>query len=156
MTGADRMLDATDYAQTIQAMGTSLALWTQQLNEVQKWSKPARIISLTSEGSYRPLPNYAAVSAAKATLEAITRSIAIEYAQEQITAICVQAGVTDTQSLRMIPNSEKIKEHSRKRNPNKRLGTVEDIANVVYLMALPEARWINGTVIKADGGEHLQ
>ena len=55
----------------------------------------------------------------------------------------------------MIPKSDKIKEYTLKRNPFKRLTTPEDIANVVYLLCKDEARWINGTTVTVDGGEHI-
>jgi enoyl-[acyl-carrier protein] reductase I len=41
------------------------------------------------------------------------------------------------------------------RNPYKRLTTPEDVANVVYLLSKKEAFWINGSVIKVDGGESI-
>jgi enoyl-[acyl-carrier protein] reductase I len=56
----------------------------------------------------------------------------------------------------MIPNHEKIVEHSINRNPFNRLTTPEDVANVVYLLCKDEASWINGTVIIADGGESVR
>jgi enoyl-[acyl-carrier protein] reductase I len=55
----------------------------------------------------------------------------------------------------MIPGSEQLKAYSLKRNPFQRLTTPEEVANVVYLLSKDEASWINGTVIKVDGGESL-
>ncbi|MEP1854940.1 SDR family oxidoreductase, partial [Nonlabens ulvanivorans] len=92
----------------------------------------------------------------EATLEAINRSMAIEFATSQITCNCIQAGVTDTDSLKRIPMYEALKKMSLKRNPNHRLTQPEDVANVVYLLALKESQWITGNVIKVDGGESLQ
>lgn len=149
-------LQTDDFQLTIQAMGISLYDWVKDLSEANLFSKDARVISFTSEGNTKAWKNYAAVSAAKATLEAITRNIALEFASYGIKANCIQAGVTDTQSLRMIPGNEKLKEYSKKRNPFQRLTTPEDVANVVYLLSRNEAAWINGTVIKVDGGESLQ
>jgi len=119
------------------------------------FSGDARVVSFTSEGNTKAWKNYAAVSAAKVTLEAITRNIALEYAPFGIRANCIQAGVTDTASLRMIPGSEEIKKHSLLRNPFNRLTLPEDVANVVYLLSKDEAAWINGTIIPVDGGEHI-
>ncbi len=144
-----------DFALTINAMAISLYDWTKALFEAKLCAKDARIISFTSEGNTKAWQNYAAVSAAKVTLEAITRNIALEFAPYGIKANCIQAGVTDTASLRMIPGSDKIIEHTFKRNPNKRLTAPEDVANVVYLLSKDEANWITGTVIPVDGGEHL-
>lgn len=144
-----------DFALTIQAMGISLYDWTKEIFEAKLFASDARIVSFTSEGNSKAWRSYAAVSAAKVTLEAITRNIAFEFAPYGIRANCIQAGVTDTTSLRMIPGSEKIIQYTLKRNPNKRLTTPEDVANVVYLLTKDEAAWITGTVIPVDGGEHL-
>ena len=114
------------------------------------------ILSFTSKGSTKPMKSYAAVSAAKAVLEAINRSIAIEFAPYQITSNCIQAGVTDTLSLSMIPIYGELMAASLKRNPHQELTTPERVANAVYLMSREEASWITGTVIKVDGGENLQ
>ena len=156
MTGTEKpVLQNDDFHLTLDAMAISLYDWTKQLFENQLFAPDSRIISFTSEGNSRAFKNYAAVSAAKAALEAITRNIALEFAPYGIKANCIQAGVTDTASLRMIPGHEQIKEHAIKRNPFKRLTTPEDVAHVVYLLCKDEAAWINGTVIIVDGGEHI-
>ena len=144
-----------DFNLTINAMAISLYDWAKAIFESNLFAKDARIISFTSEGNTRTWKDYAAVSAAKVALEAITRSIALEFAPFGIRANCIQAGVTDTMSLRLISGSEKIKEHTVLRNPFKRLTTPEDVANVVYLLSKDEASWINGCIIPVDGGEHI-
>ncbi len=148
-------LNSDDFNLTINAMAISLYEWTKSIFQSQMFADDARIISFTSEGNTKAWKNYAAVSAAKVTLEAITRNIALEFAPFGIRANCIQAGVTDTASLRMIPGSEQLKEHSLLRNPFKRLTIPEDVANVVYLLSKDEASWINGCVIPVDGGEHI-
>ena len=148
-------LQAEDFQITIQAMGVSLYDWVKVVFEAKLFSDDARVVSFTSEGNSKAWKNYAAVSAAKVTLEAITRNIALEFARFGIRANCVQAGVTDTASLRMIPGSDEIKKHTLLRNPHGRLTLPEDVANVVYLLSKDEASWINGTIIPVDGGEHI-
>src|SRR5690606_978869 len=115
----------------------------------------ARVLSFTSIGNSRAYTGYAAVSAAKAALEAITRSIALEFAPHGIRANCIQAGLTDTKSQRMIPGAAQMKEQSILRNPFKRITTPEDVADAVYLLCQPEAAWITGAVIPVDGGESI-
>lgn len=154
MTGSET-LSSDDFAITLHAMATSLYDWTKLIFNENLFADDARILAFTSEGSSKPLQNYGAVAAAKAALEAISRNIALEFAPFGLRANCIQAGVTDTRSLQMIPGSEKIVEHSKKRNPFKRLTTPEDVANVVSLLCSDEAAWINGCVIPVDGGEHL-
>ena len=149
------ILQKDDFELTIQTMGISLYDWVKAIFEAKLFSKDARVVSFTSEGNKKAWRNYAAVSAAKVTLEAITRNIALEFARFGIKANCIQAGVTDTASLRMIPGSDRIKEHSLQRNPFNRLTLPEDVADVVYLLSKDEAAWINGTIIPVDGGEHI-
>jgi enoyl-[acyl-carrier protein] reductase I len=149
------VLQHEDFIMTTEAMAISLYDWTKALYEAALFSDDARIISFTSEGNKKAWKNYAAVSAAKVTLEAITRSIALEFAPHGIRANCIQAGVTETLSFRMIPGSDKIREFTMMRNPFGRLTTPEDVANAVYLLCKDEAAWINGSVIPVDGGEHL-
>lgn len=148
-------LDHQDFMVTLDAMAVSLYDWTRQCVDFKLFAKDARVLSFTSEGSKKPWIHYAAVGAAKAALEAITRSIALEFAPFGIKANCIQAGVTDTQSLAMIPNSDAIKKYTQKRNPSNRLTRPEDVANVVYLMCKDESAWINGAILPVDGGEHL-
>ncbi|TDS15189.1 enoyl-[acyl-carrier protein] reductase I [Maribacter caenipelagi] len=145
----------TDFKITFDAMALSLYDWTKALVQAGLFAGDSRIISFTSEGNTKALPNYSAVSVAKVALEALTRSIALEFAPIGVKANCIQAGITMTKSLSMIPGYEQIKENALKRNPQKRLTLPEDVANAVYLLTMDEAKWITGTVIKVDGGESL-
>ncbi|MFX0556926.1 SDR family oxidoreductase [Maribacter sp. CXY002] len=149
-------LSDQDIKITFDAMALSLYDWTKTLMNAQLFSNDSRVISFTSEGNTRALPNYGAVSVAKVALEALTRNMALEFAPIGIKVNCVQAGVTQTKSLEMIPGYEKLMAHALARNPNSRLTTPEDVANAVYLLTMEEAKWITGTVIKVDGGESLR
>lgn len=156
MVAADeRELQNDDFHITLENMAFSLYDWTKAVFAEGIFSEDARIISFTSEGNKKAWRNYAAVSAAKVALEAISRNIALEFAPHGIKANCIEAGVTDTASLRMIPGYEKLKEYAVKRNPSKRLTTPEDVANVVYLLTKEESKWITGVIIPVNGGEHL-
>lgn len=84
------------------------------------------------------------------------RQMAVELAPLGIKTNCIQAGATQTTSFSLIPNSDLIAENAKKRNPFKRMTTAQDVANAVSLLCLPEAQWINGTILKVDGGESLR
>jgi enoyl-[acyl-carrier protein] reductase III len=144
-----------DFLITMQNMAFSLYDWTAALFEAGLFANDARVISFTSEGGKKAIQYYAAVSAAKAALEAISRSIALEFAPHGIRANCIQAGLVETRSLKMIPGSEVLIAHKLARNPFRRLTTPDDVADVVYLLSKDESAWINGTVIPVDGGEQL-
>jgi len=149
------VLKNDDFHLTIENMALSLYDWVKGVFGANLFALDARIISFTSEGNTKAWKNYAAVSAAKVVLEALTRSIAQEFASEGIRANCIQAGVTDTFSFRVIPDSDKLKEYTLLRNPFNRLTTPEDVANAVYLLTKDEASWITGAIIPVNGGEHL-
>ncbi|KAA6438457.1 SDR family oxidoreductase [Dyadobacter flavalbus] len=150
------LLSSEDMMITLQNMAFSLVDWVADIHRAGLFAQDARVISFTSNGSSRAWPYYGAVSAAKAALEAISRQIALEYAPFGIRANCIQAGVTDTPSLRKIPGNEQLIKHTQDKNPFKRLTTPQDVADVVYLLCKDEAAWINGAVIPVDGGEKIQ
>ena len=150
------VLSTNDFTLTLDAMAVSLYDWVSAFAKANLFSPDARVIAFTSEGSHKAWKQYGAVSAAKAALESITRSIALEFAPLGIKANCIQAGVTDTESLRLIPGSEVMKEKSIERNPYGRLTLPKDVANAVYLLCRDEAIWINGAILPVDGGDHIR
>ncbi|MDC6351468.1 SDR family oxidoreductase [Zeaxanthinibacter sp. PT1] len=156
MTGDGPLLEHEDFLLTLDAMAVSLYDWMKILVQQKLTHEDCRVIAFTSEGKTRVIPNYAAVSSAKAALESICQNMALAYAPMGVRVNCIQAGVTDTRSLRMIPGSEKLLKAARERNPSGRLTLAEDVANAVYLLTLDEARWITGTTITVDGGESLR
>ncbi|MFZ9045918.1 MAG: SDR family oxidoreductase [Cyclobacteriaceae bacterium] len=151
----ERKLEIQDFNLTIESMGINLNVWTQSLLEKNLIGQGSRIVGLTSEGNERVWPGYGAVGIAKSTLETLCNYLAVELAPMGVNVNVIQAGVTDTPSLRLIPEVENLIETSIKRNPKNRLTTPEDVANAIYLLTLPEADWINGSLIHVDGGEHL-
>ncbi|MCS7176329.1 MAG: SDR family oxidoreductase [Candidatus Kapabacteria bacterium] len=140
---------------TLDVMANSLVYWTQELIREGLIGAGGRILAMTSAGSERAIPMYGAVSAAKAALEAYVRQLALELAPYGITVNAIRAGVTDTPALRRIPGHEILIENAIGRNPYHRLTTPEDVARIVTLLVRPEAAWINGAVIAADGGENV-
>lgn len=152
---SERLLEDGDVARTIYAMGTSLLSWTREIHRRGLFADDARVLGMTSEGNEVAWKGYAAVAAAKVALESVSRAIAVEMAHIGVRSNIVQAGVTDTPALRAIPGSTNLKAQARTRNPFGRLTTPEDVADVVYLLSLPEAAWINGAIIRADGGERI-
>ncbi|MCA9510590.1 MAG: SDR family oxidoreductase [Myxococcota bacterium] len=148
-------LDEEDFGRTILSMGTSLLGWVQGVFHAGLFADDARVFGLTSEGNEVAWKGYAAVSAAKVSLEALARSIAVEFGPYGVRCNVVQAGVTETPALAAIPGSDHLKAQARLRNPLGRLTTPRDVAGVIHLLSLPAAGWINGEVIRVDGGEHI-
>jgi NAD(P)-dependent dehydrogenase (short-subunit alcohol dehydrogenase family) len=149
------LLEEEDFARTIHAMGTSLATWAMDVFARGLFDGDARVLGLTSEGNEVASRGYAAVAAAKAALESVSRAMAVELAPYGIRSNVVQPGVTDTPASRLIPGSVRAKAVTRQRNPFGRLTTPEDVADVVSLLCTDEAHWINGAIIRVDGGERI-
>jgi NAD(P)-dependent dehydrogenase (short-subunit alcohol dehydrogenase family) len=151
----EALLGEEDMEQTIYSMGSSLLSWVQDLHKENLFGEDARVLGLTSEGNEVAWKGYAAVAAAKVALESISRSIAVEYAPYGIRSNILQPGVTPTPALKLIPGSTKMKAVAEMRNPFKRTTTPENVANFVALMCTDEAAWVNGSIIRVDGGEHI-
>ncbi len=151
----DALLDEEDLARTIHAMGTSLLLWVQDLHRLGLFAADARVLGLTSEGNTTAWKGYAAVAAAKAALESVSRAIAVEFAPYGIRSNIVQAGITPTPALALIPGSSRMQAGAECRNPFKRTTTPEAVADFIALLCLDEAAWVNGALIRVDGGEHI-
>ena len=114
-----------------------------------------KIVAISSLGSLRSIPNYGAIGASKAALEASVRQLAMELCPRGIQVNGVSAGFVRTSSLAKFPEFEKMLDQVIAVTPAGRIGTPEDVARVVMLLISPESDWIQGQVIVADGGFSL-
>jgi enoyl-[acyl-carrier protein] reductase III len=115
------------------------------------------IVSISSPGSARVLPEYVVVGASKAALEALTRYLAVELAPMGISVNAVSPGIVETDALRhfdVLQNGNVIPEVV-KATPAGRIVTPEDVAGVVAFLCQPEAAMIRGQIITVDGGYTL-
>ncbi|TMI84286.1 MAG: SDR family oxidoreductase [Bacillati bacterium ANGP1] len=155
---AETPQDAITQAQmdmTLGVMAHSLVYWVQDLVHRGLMRKGGKVFAMTSAGGTRVLPNYGAVSAAKAALESHVRQLAMELAPRGIAVNAIRAGVTDTPALRKIPGHEIIAETALKRNPSRRLTTPQDVARAIAGLCAAGTEWITGNVIGVDGGEDI-
>jgi enoyl-[acyl-carrier protein] reductase III len=116
------------------------------------------IVSISSPGSFRVLPDYVVVGASKAALEAITRYLAVELAPLNIVVNVVSPGVVETEALKhfdTIREDNNILERAARLNPAGRLVKPEDVAQVVAFLCSPAASMIRGQTILVDGGYTL-
>jgi len=152
---SEEVLSDEDIARTISIMGFDYLLWGRELLKRGLLTTDARLVAMTSEGSELAWRGYAAVSAAKSTLEAVCRSMAVEMAPHGVRSFLVQAGITDTPAGNAIPGFDLMKAQARLRNPFRRLTRPEDVAEAIYGLCLPSFQWVNGAVIRVDGGEAI-
>jgi enoyl-[acyl-carrier protein] reductase III len=123
------------------------------VQQAVSFMKSGKIIAVSSLGSQRVVPHYGVMGPAKAALEAIVRYLAAELAPAGILVNGVSGGFVQTDALKWFPENP-IAE-ARRRTPAKRLGTPEDLAEVVAFLVSPAANWICGQTIVADGGLSL-
>lgn len=115
------------------------------------------IVSITSPGSFRVLPDYAVVGASKAAIETLTRYLAVDLAEKNIVVNAVSPGIAKTEALEHFDaiHGEETFEAIIERTPAGKLVTPEDVAQLVAFLCSPAANMIRGQVILIDGGYTL-
>lgn len=110
-----------------------------------------RIINLSTSALGLKMPGYAVYNASKAAVEAFTPVFAKELRGRQITVNAVAPGPVETE-LFLNGKSEELVAQLANMSPLTRLGQPDDIAAVIAFLASEQGGWINGQVIRANGG----
>ena len=109
-----------------------------------------RIVSTSSIVGLNGNAGQAKYSASKAGIIGLTKSVAKELAGRGVTANAVAPGYIGTDMTNVL--SDKVKDAMKAQIPAKRIGTPEDVANVVAFLCSDEASYVTGEVIRVDGG----
>ena len=117
----------------------------------QHISKGGRIIAFSSSVVAKGFPTYGAYIASKAGVEGLVHVLTNELRGRNITVNAVAPGPVGTELFLKGKTQAQIEELS-KVPPLERLGQPEDIANVVSFLAGPDGGWVNGQVLRANGG----
>jgi 3-oxoacyl-[acyl-carrier protein] reductase len=117
----------------------------------QTVSTGGRIIAFSSSVIAMAFPTYGPYIASKAGVEGLVRVLANEMRGRSITVNAVAPGPVATE-LFLTGKAEEQIDQLRKLSPLERLGQPEDIANVVSFLAGPEGGWVNGQIVRANGG----
>ena len=110
-----------------------------------------RIVNFSTSVVGTRLETYGVYAATKAAIETMTAVLSKEMRGRNITVNAVAPGPTAT-DLFLDGKSPELVERLAKMNPLERLATPEDIASVVAFLAGPDGGWINGQVLRANGG----
>ena len=110
-----------------------------------------RIVNFSTTVVATRLPGYAAYTASKAAVEALTGIFAKELRGRQVRVNAVAPGPVATELFFNGKTQEQIA-HYAAMPPLERLGEPEDIAKVVSFLVGPDSGWVNGQVLRANGG----
>ena len=112
------------------------------------------IVSISSPGSSRVLPDYVVVGASKAAIESLTRYLAVELAPRNIIVNAVAPGIVETDALKHFASlgDRSVIDKTITATPAGRLVTPEDVAGVVGFLCSPAASMIRGQILVVDGG----
>jgi NAD(P)-dependent dehydrogenase (short-subunit alcohol dehydrogenase family) len=124
------------------------------LTRLCRFAPNANVIGVSSLGSRQFIPGYAAMGAAKAGLEALTRQLAVELAPKvRVNTVC--GGLIRTDAIKYLYEGEKMMGFAEAHTPLGRAGLPEDIADAVHLLCDPRAAWVTGQTLIVDGGLSL-
>lgn len=125
-------------------------LFSRAVGAIMMRGRYGRIINISSVSGLMGNPGQANYSASKAGVIGFSRTIARELASRNITVNVVAPGFITTDMTDALP--EKIKNEVKERVPVRRLGSPDDIADLVCYLAGPGASYLTGQVIAVDGG----
>lgn len=116
-------------------------------------SEDARIIYVSATFHYTGSPLQAHVSAAKAAVDAICASVALEYGPLGVQSNVIAPGpIAETEGMSRLAGKDADSENLALMIPSGRLGTVKDIANATVFLFSEGGHYINGQIIPVDGG----
>lgn len=111
-----------------------------------------RIVNVTAN-VYRGFPGMAHTGAARAGVENLTMSLAVEWAQFKILVNAIAPGIIRSSGTAQYP--PQLLERAIVETPLKRAGTVEEVAHSIVFMASPAAAFMTGSILRLDGGQAL-
>ncbi|MGH7259153.1 MAG: SDR family NAD(P)-dependent oxidoreductase [Nitrospiraceae bacterium] len=110
------------------------------------------IVNVSSVASLIGIPMIAAYSASKGGMDALTRCVAMDYAQQKIRCNSVCPGLVDTPMAAGLINNPEALAQVMTAYPLGRPGTSEEVAKLILYLASDESAWVTGSVFPIDGG----
>ena len=151
----DRPITQRQMEMTLDVMANSVVYWTQDMVGRGLLGQGSKIYGMTSGGDLRVIPQYGAVSAAKAALAAHLRQLAGRARPQGIAANAIKAGITHTPALEKSPAGMQLLDFAHNHNPSGRVTEPDDIARAIIALSLDDSNWVTGNTINVDGGEDI-
>ena len=118
---------------------------------MKKADTPASIVLFSTVAVATGMPFHASIASAKGALEALTRSLAAEFAPK-IRVNAIAPSLTDTPLAKTLLSDDGKRKAAADRHPLKRFGSAGDIAAAAMFLLEDSAAWITGQVLAVDGG----
>ncbi|CAN5502476.1 SDR family oxidoreductase [soil metagenome] len=153
--------DLQTWRTQVDAMVLSVIALTDRLLPSMRDAKWGRVITSTSSGVVAPIPQLGLSNSLRSTLVAWSKTLANEVGGEGITANIVVPGRIDTKRVAALDESraaresvpvDNVRQRSLAAIPAGRYGAPEEYAAVVAFLASEQASYVNGTVVRIDGG----
>lgn len=145
------MLKPEAFLEDLQLNFLSLVQILKDLYPKLKASQQASVVVFSTVAVKVGMPFHTSVAAAKGALEGFSKSLAAEWAPT-IRVNVVAPSLTDTPLAKRLLGNEKKKEKMDERHPLKRVGEVEDIANMATFLLSDKSSWMTGQILGVDGG----
>jgi len=113
------------------------------------------VVSMSSLGAQRVMPDYFLVGVSKAALEAVTRYLAVELAPHNVRVNAVSGGLVETDALKSFDWGPDVIAQTTGRTPAGRLATPADIARTVAFLCSEDSNMLRGQTLVVDGGFSL-
>ena len=143
-------IKAEDWDRTLAVLARSVFFGIKHSVKPMRKSGGGSIVSTSSLAGLHGVPGLPAYTAAKFAVVGLTQTAACELGKDNIRVNCICPGGIDTPLV-----AKTIRPDAGRGMPLGRLGTPDDIADLVLFLASDESRWITGTAMVVDGGSNV-